>query len=253
MADKQISKRSTDTNRRPERISPATPTGASHADPQALQAAVENPAGASPAHLLALQRAYGNRAVGAAVQRAAEIQRTAAIGAAGGAVDAQTQSAIQSARGGGVPLDAGVGMQVGSALGADFSGVKVHTDPKADALNRSLSAKAFTTGSDIFFSQGAYSPGSSSGKRLLAHELTHVVQQGAASGKPNKIQTKLMVGPAGDKYEQEADQIAEKVMRMSTQTAPAQPPQEEGRPAVRRKALTAASGPTSPDAQLRRA
>ena len=247
MTAKQLAKRTTHPERRQSRTPPAARTAARGVGPQILQAAIEQPANAAPAHLLALQRAYGNRAVGAAIQRAAT------IGAEGGALDAQTQSAIQSARGGGAPLDAKVGAQVGSALGADFSGVKVHTDPKADALNRSLSAKAFTTGSDIFFSQGAYSPGSSSGKRLLAHELTHVVQQGAASGKPNKIQTKLMVGTAGDKYEQEADQIAEKVMRMSTQTAPAQPPQEEGRPAVRRKALTAASGPTSPDAQLRRA
>ena len=128
-----------------------------------------------------------------------------------------------------------MGAQVGGALGADFSGVKVHTDTKADALNRSLSAKAFTTGSDIFFSQGAYQPGSSSGKQLLAHELTHVVQQGSArlnkvqtkrgvampdgarrAAKPNRMQFKMTVGAATDRYEQEAERVAAQVVRAPT-------------------------------------
>jgi len=67
-----------------------------------------------------------------------------------------------------------------SALGSDLSGVRVHTGGEADVLNRSLQAKAFTTGSDVFFSQGAYRPGSASGSHLLAHELAHVVQQGGS-------------------------------------------------------------------------
>jgi hypothetical protein len=67
------------------------------------------------------------------------------------------------------------------AFGADFSGVRVHTDSKSDSLNRSVQAKAFTTGSDIFFRSGTYQPASSGGQELLAHELTHVVQQGGAS------------------------------------------------------------------------
>jgi hypothetical protein len=66
------------------------------------------------------------------------------------------------------------------AFGADFSGVRVHTDAQSDSLNKSIQAKAFTTGSDIFFSKGAYDPGSQDGQQLLGHELTHVVQQGAA-------------------------------------------------------------------------
>jgi hypothetical protein len=58
--------------------------------------------------------------------------------------------------------------------------VRVHTDAQSDSLNKSIQAKAFTTGSDIFFSKGAYDPGSQSGQELLGHELTHVVQQGSA-------------------------------------------------------------------------
>jgi hypothetical protein len=67
------------------------------------------------------------------------------------------------------------------AFGADFSGVKVHTDSKSHELNQSIQARAFTTGQDIFFRQGEYNPGSRPGQELLAHELTHVVQQNGSA------------------------------------------------------------------------
>jgi len=67
-----------------------------------------------------------------------------------------------------------------NALGADFSGVNVHNDATSHHLNHSLQARAFTYGSDVYFNKGEYKPDSPSGKKLLAHELTHVVQQGAA-------------------------------------------------------------------------
>ncbi|MHC5750143.1 eCIS core domain-containing protein [Nostoc sp. JL23] len=59
------------------------------------------------------------------------------------------------------------------AFGADFSGVKVHTNGQSDQLNRSIQARAFTTGQDVFFREGEYNPGSQGGQELL----THVVQQ----------------------------------------------------------------------------
>ncbi len=67
-------------------------------------------------------------------------------------------SAINSARGCGQALDAGLQQSMGQAMGADFSGVKVHTDAQADQLNRSIQARAFTTGQDLFFRQGEYNP-----------------------------------------------------------------------------------------------
>lgn len=90
------------------------------------------------------------------------------------------ETRIDSARGGGHPLPDEVLGLMEKAFGADFSGVRTHTDSDADTLNREISAKAFTTGNDIFFREGEYSPGSDSGKHLLAHELTHVVQQTGA-------------------------------------------------------------------------
>lgn len=62
-------------------------------------------------------------------------------------------------------------------FGNDFQGVKVHTDKRAAKLSRNLNAKAFTIGRDIYFNEGQYQPRSTEGKRLLAHELTHVLQQ----------------------------------------------------------------------------
>ncbi|MCA6523262.1 MAG: DUF4157 domain-containing protein [Pseudanabaena sp. M051S1SP2A07QC] len=96
----------------------------------------------------------------------------------GGEASTDLESSIQSARGGGQSLDINLQQSMGQAMGADFSGVKVHTDSQSDQLNKSIQAKAFTTGQDVFFRQGAYEPGSRGGQELIAHELTHVVQQG---------------------------------------------------------------------------
>ena len=95
----------------------------------------------------------------------------------GGEASTDLESSIQSARGSGQSLDTGLQAKMGQAMGADFSGVKVHTDSQSDQLNKSIQAKAFTTGQDVFFRQGAYEPSSRDGQELIAHELTHVVQQ----------------------------------------------------------------------------
>jgi Domain of unknown function (DUF4157) len=187
-------------------------------------ASVQRSAVRANGSLLQLQRQYGNRYV----QRVVTVAK-----ATGGEGDVMpdVERAIESSRGGGHSLDSGIQAQMGRALNADFSGVRVHTDSGADGLNRSLSARAFTTGQDIYFRQGEYNPGSSKGRELLAHELTHVVQQN-----PDKIQTKsdddgsqggcicgasptsgpqmkLSVSQPGDVYEQEADRMAGAVMQ----------------------------------------
>lgn len=71
-------------------------------------------------------------------------------------------------------------------FGADFSDVEVHTGPKADEAARSIDAEAFTVGSDVAFRSGAYRPDSRAGKELLAHELTHVVQQNGGAIRPRR-------------------------------------------------------------------
>jgi Domain of unknown function (DUF4157) len=95
----------------------------------------------------------------------------------GMAVSSEIESSIQQARGSGQPLADSIRTPMEQAFGADFSGVRVHTGAESDRLNRSIQARAFTTGQDVFFRQGAYQPGSRGGQELIAHELTHVVQQ----------------------------------------------------------------------------
>lgn len=66
-------------------------------------------------------------------------------------------------------------------FGADFNGVRVHADNEADRLSRAIQARAFTHGSHVYFARGEYRPHSETGRHTLAHELTHVIQQGGAS------------------------------------------------------------------------
>ncbi|MBD2500372.1 DUF4157 domain-containing protein [Anabaena azotica FACHB-119] len=102
-------------------------------------------------------------------------------GVDGMAATSDLETSIQQSRGGGQPLADEIKQLMEQAFGADFGGVRIHTDAQSDKLNQSIQARAFTTGQDIFFRQGEYSPGSNTGKELLAHELTHVVQQNGSA------------------------------------------------------------------------
>ncbi|MGB3799157.1 MAG: DUF4157 domain-containing protein, partial [Lewinella sp.] len=92
-------------------------------------------------------------------------------------------SKLHSTKGGGSPLPADTQRSMGQSMGADFSGVRVHTGSYASGLSNQIGAQAFTHGSDVYFNSGKYDPGSAGGQRLLVHELTHTVQQGAAARK----------------------------------------------------------------------
>ena len=160
--------------------------------------------------LLELQRCYGNRYT----QRVLALARSESDQ---GEVSPAVESNIENARGAGQSLDSGVRGQMESAFGADFGGVRVHTDHQSHALNQSVGAVAFTTGQDIFFGQDAYAPRSSEGRGLLAHELTHVVQQGGAGIRP-----KLALSDPGNASEQEADRVGKLVAQMPSHSEPAQ-------------------------------
>ncbi|WP_162054726.1 eCIS core domain-containing protein [Pontibacter pamirensis] len=87
------------------------------------------------------------------------------------------QSQLNASKEGGFALSEDTKASMGNAFDADFSEVKVHTDNQAVQMNKNLNAQAFTHGSDIYFNKGKYEVSSSEGQHLLAHELTHVVQQ----------------------------------------------------------------------------
>lgn len=111
-------------------------------------------------------------------------------GGGGMAAAPDLEASINQARGGGQPLANNIREPMEQAFGADFSGVKVHTDAQSNQLNQSIQARAFTTRQDIFFRQGEYNPGSRGGQELIAHELTHVVQQAGGQAKHKKAQLK---------------------------------------------------------------
>ncbi|WP_244931693.1 DUF4157 domain-containing protein [Nocardioides sp. W7] len=121
------------------------------------------------------------------------------IGAAGGTLDAGTEREIKAAAGRGTALEAPVLRSMEAAFGADLDRVRVHRGADADRLSRSMSARAFTTGNDIFFSQGAYAPETEQGRHDLAHELGHVLQGGGAVRRLLSISTRDLdaVGTAG--------------------------------------------------------
>ena len=149
------------------------------------------------------------------LKRAADVQRDTApeeeeeelqlkrdtpeVGLEGGSITAELAGRIQARRGSGSSLDEHRRPEMENLLGTSFKDVRVHTDHESGTLNRRLGAKAFTTGNDIFFGDGAH-PGD---KHLLAHELTHVVQQRSMTGGGP-----MHVGPADDAFEREADNVA---------------------------------------------
>ena len=129
-----------------------------------------SPAPAGPyGDILALQRTAGNQAVGQLLQ------------------------------GTGQPLDEGTREFMEGRFGEDFDEVRVHTGSNADAVTKQYGAHALAAGNDVIFRDGAYQPGTAGGDRLIAHELTHVVQQGPAAGLSSEV------GFPGDRFEQEAE------------------------------------------------
>jgi hypothetical protein len=146
--------------------------------------------------------AVGNKGLGR-VLRGGNVHRS---GSGAAALDETVSRAIHEKRGGGQPLDAGAQRDLGGSMGHDFSDVHVHTDGESDRLNHAVRAEAFTTGKDIFFREGKYDPGSNQGRKLLAHELTHVVQQRDAPPKQE-----LTLSDPGDASERQASAVADAV------------------------------------------
>jgi hypothetical protein len=146
------------------------------------------------------------------------IQREPEVGLEGGPVSDGVQRRIESARGGGAPLDSGTRGAMEGSFGESFGDVRLHTDRESDSLSRSLGARAFTTGNDIFLRQDA----SPSDRSLLGHELAHVVQQrdGAVTSQGSGMQ----VGPADDAFERAADSAGSAV---ASGGAPAQAKRDE--------------------------
>ncbi len=116
----------------------------------------------------------------------------------------------------GQPLDAQTRAFFEPRLGHDFSRVLIHSDPKANESARAVSANAYTVGNEIVFANRPSGFGDNAGLRLIAHELSHVVQQSGLSHSFGE----LRVGAADSAYEREADQVAKAVVSNQTAARP---------------------------------
>ncbi|MFD8009289.1 DUF4157 domain-containing protein [Streptomyces sp. NPDC058955] len=157
----------------------------------------------------ALQRAVGNGAVGAMVQRS----RSAAP-EDGAAAEEGARSPVHDvlASGGGQPLDSATRGDMEARMGADFSDVRIHTDAAADASAKGIGAHAYTVGNNVVFQREAYDPASPQGRTTLAHELTHVIQQRSGPVEGTEAPGGIRVSHPSDRFEREAVSNAERVM-----------------------------------------
>lgn len=109
----------------------------------------------------------------------------------------------------GQPLDTATRGFMEPRFGHDFSHVRVHTDARAAESARAVNALAYTVGRDVVLGAGQYAPATNAGQRLLAHELTHVIQQG---GNARALQQDSKLGEENDRYEQEAERSSAQCM-----------------------------------------
>ena len=141
----------------------------------------------------------------------------------------------QVLRSAGQPLPASARDMFESRFGRSFDSVRIHTGPRAAQSARSIDAQAYAAGNNIVFGEGSYAPHSPAGQHLLAHELAHIAQQG---GIAHESTGSLRVGGVHDPAEQDADRMADSVMRgNSVQPSPAAP-------ALRRKVVVSPASAT---------
>ena len=146
----------------------------------------------------------------------------------------------------GQPLNAATRAFMEPRFGHDFSDVRVHTDVKAARSAETINALAYTIGRDVIFGEGQYEPGTSHGKRLIAHELTHVMQQG---NQQNLQSTALRIGAPNDMFEHQADQVANAI----SLALPVRPSAKFDVPTVQRDLARPPHGAPAPLRQLTQA
>lgn len=126
---------------------------------------------------LVMRKINGGESLSPSVSTRPSSPSISCFGGRGLRLNAKMESQLNSMRGGGHAMPDGLRSQMESGFGRSFSNVRLHSDSSASELSSSLQAKAFTHGNDIYFGQGQYNPSSQQGQSLIAHELTHTVQQ----------------------------------------------------------------------------
>ncbi|SHN40831.1 DUF4157 domain-containing protein [Chitinophaga sp. CF418] len=136
-------------------------------------------------------------------------------GSGGGfAASPQLASRLENSKGGGAPLPANTRSFMENAFSRDFSQVRIHAGNEAHDMSHSIQARAFTHGNDLYFNSGQYQPNTSEGQRLLAHELTHVVQQ--EGDRTSQLQREIELRPPGKGEFSAFDRAGELINRLNT-------------------------------------
>ncbi|MEP6561839.1 MAG: DUF4157 domain-containing protein, partial [Nakamurella sp.] len=146
------------------------------------------------ADILRLQRAVGNSGVGAMMDEDRSPVHDVVNSGAGSALAPDVRAEMQG------------------RLGHDFDHVRVHNDSQAHESARSVNAHAYTVGSNVVFQRDKYDPSSAEGKTMLAHELTHVVQQRSGPVDGSSARGGIKVSDPSDRFEREAAANADRVM-----------------------------------------
>jgi Domain of unknown function (DUF4157) len=169
------------------------------------QAPLARGAPLDPATVLRLQRASGNASVAALVEgRRPALQRSAS-----GEDEERSPVLDVVGRGGGRPLEPELRSDMEQRLGHDFGDVRVHSDAPAGESARSVGAHAYTVGSEVVFQPSSWAPETPDGRRMLAHELTHVAQQRSGPVDGTAAGGGVSVSHPSDRFEQEATRVSE--------------------------------------------
>lgn len=198
-------------NRHKPKIAQTSSPTSVHAD---LQQTLAHPETATSADILHLQGQAGNTAVTSWLSSGLVQREPTTDGQ--GMLNPGISTAIQQARGAGQPLPSPVQKRLEGSFKMDLNQVRLHTGDDADRLSRQLSARAFTTGQDIFFRRGAYAPETGRGERTLRHELTHVMQQQGSTSNG-----RLRLGKPDTAEEHQAEQAADQHSSMVPASASA--------------------------------
>jgi hypothetical protein len=149
------------------------------------------------------------------------VQRAAGNSGAAALMDEDRSPVHDVVSSGGTPLPADLRADMEGRFGHDFGGVRVHNDAAAHASAKSVNAQAYTVGSNIVFDSGRYDPASDAGQHMIAHELTHVVQQRSGPVDGTDAGGGVKVSHPSDRFEREADANADRLMAAPAAAVPA--------------------------------
>lgn len=188
-----------------------------------------------PAAILHLQRTAGNASVAQLLEEDHDDDGPSPV-----------TDVVGSGRG--QPLDGETRSFMEARLGHDFGDVRVHTGSRAGESAKAVQANAYTVGRDVVFGSGQWSPGTDGGRRMLAHELTHVVQQAAGPVDGTPAPGGIRMSDPADRFEREAERVADQVMAAppDAQREAAEDEEQPQLSAVQRQA----EGPAADDEEL---